>query len=210
MKSAVTIWPPPTFELARSSPEFCSARSCITFCMPTPRSTTMKQFDCWIIMRMSPTGDWRLYRRRKPRIWSCGSTTAIAPIGLSQCSSPLAPLEPCVPAEPWTTLPPCPCLLPVIPWAYTPLAANANAAVTVSTRRDLLFGMDPLLTVSLQSTTDPRGTFVGGAIRPTRHYWPVRLCTKWSSYLQQKRTSRTTRTGAGRTVCQAGTLRAPP
>ena len=49
------------FEPWRSSPDSCSARSCIMFCMPMPRSTTMKQFDCWIIMRMIPVGDCRPY-----------------------------------------------------------------------------------------------------------------------------------------------------
>ena len=34
-----------------------AARSCIMFCMPTPRSTTMKQLDCWIISRIKPTGE---------------------------------------------------------------------------------------------------------------------------------------------------------
>ena len=60
MKSAVTIWPPPMFEFWRSWPESASCRSCIMFCMPAPRSTTMKQLDCWIIMRIRPTGDERL------------------------------------------------------------------------------------------------------------------------------------------------------
>ena len=60
MKSAVTIWPPPMFEPWRSSPDSASSRSCITFCMPWPRSTTMKQFDCWTIMRIRLVGDCRL------------------------------------------------------------------------------------------------------------------------------------------------------
>ena len=34
-----------------------AARSCIMFFMPIPRSTTMKQFDCWTMRRMRPTGD---------------------------------------------------------------------------------------------------------------------------------------------------------
>ena len=51
---------PPTFEFSRSSPPAASARSCIMLRMPAPRSTTMKQFDCWIIMRINPTGDDRL------------------------------------------------------------------------------------------------------------------------------------------------------
>ena len=32
--------------LAQLCPAAASARSCIMFCMPAPRSTTMKQFDC--------------------------------------------------------------------------------------------------------------------------------------------------------------------
>ena len=58
-KSALTICPPPMFESWRSSPDSCSARSCIMFCMPMPRSTTMKQFDCCTIMRIKPVGDCR-------------------------------------------------------------------------------------------------------------------------------------------------------
>jgi len=61
MKSAVTICPLPMFDSARSSPEFCSERSCMAFCMPTPRSTTMKQFDCCTIRRIRLTGDCSLY-----------------------------------------------------------------------------------------------------------------------------------------------------
>jgi len=58
-KSAVTIWPPPMFELERSMPLPASSRSCIRFFMARPRSTTTKQLDCWIIIRIRPTGDGR-------------------------------------------------------------------------------------------------------------------------------------------------------
>ena len=61
MKSAATIWPPPILEFERSSPLPDSARSCFMFCMATPRSTTMKQLDCWIIMRIRLVGLERLY-----------------------------------------------------------------------------------------------------------------------------------------------------
>ncbi len=57
MKSALTICPPPMFEFCRSWPELASPRSCIMFCIPIPRSTTMKQFDCWIMSRMRLTGE---------------------------------------------------------------------------------------------------------------------------------------------------------
>src|SRR5688500_6208198 len=58
---------------------------------------------------------------------SCGSTTAIAPIGLSQCSRFLSPEEPPVPEEPCTTLPPCAWRGPVIPWARTVVETSSTA-----------------------------------------------------------------------------------
>ena len=65
----------------------------------------------------------------------CGSTTAMAPIGLSQCSRPLSPVLPSVPAAPLTTLPPCPCLGCVTPWAVADAAKKQAQAVTVTVRR---------------------------------------------------------------------------
>ena len=40
---------------SRISPERCNWRSICMFCMAAPRSTTTKQFDCWIIMRSTGT-----------------------------------------------------------------------------------------------------------------------------------------------------------
>src|SRR6266516_1381488 len=85
--------------------------------------------------RISPTGDCSLYRRSAVRISLCGSTTAIAPIGLSQCSSPLSPVLPSVPAAPLTTLPPCPCLGWVIPCPLADEETRTRHAVVTSAQR---------------------------------------------------------------------------
>ena len=142
-KSAATIWPPPMFEPCRDSPACASARSCMMFCMPAPRSTTMKQFDCWIIIRMRPTGEDSWYRVSALRISLCGSTTATAPIGLSQCSRPLSPVLPSVPAAPFTTLPPWPCFGWVIPWPWADAAIKVAQAATAIARTIPLLNISP-------------------------------------------------------------------
>src|SRR5262245_21194782 len=59
----------------------------------------------------------------------------MAPIGLSQCSSPLSPELPSVPAGPLTTLPPCPCLGCVMPCATAGGDARTkHTAVTMAQR----------------------------------------------------------------------------
>src|SRR5262249_24217307 len=58
----------------------------------------------------------------------------------SQCSRPLSPLLPSVPAEPFTTLPPLPCCVFVSPpWAAASAGTKASEAATSSARlMDLL------------------------------------------------------------------------
>ena len=58
-KSAVCIWPLPTFDSWRSSPPAARARSCWILAMAWPRSTTSKQPDFWIIRRSSADGEPR-------------------------------------------------------------------------------------------------------------------------------------------------------
>src|SRR5690349_18222888 len=63
----------------------------------------------------------------------CGSTTAMAPIGLSQCSRPLSPLLPSVPAEPFTTVPPLPCWV-LVTCAAAIAGTSATEAATSTAR----------------------------------------------------------------------------
>ena len=56
-KSAAFIWPRPMFASDCISPERASSRSCLTFCMPMPRSTTTKHFEFCAIMRSSAAGE---------------------------------------------------------------------------------------------------------------------------------------------------------
>src|SRR5688572_28800534 len=90
-------------------------------------------------------------------------------------------------------LPPWPCLLPVIPWAYAPLAASANTATSAHTRSEVLFDMmNSLLSVRLRPTIDPPPTPASGTFSPAQP--ATRLCAKQPSLLQHKRTRGETRT----------------
>ena len=64
MKSAATICPPPMFEPCAQLA--AGGERALLHHVPHagPRSTTMKQFDCWIIMRIRPTGDAVVARER--------------------------------------------------------------------------------------------------------------------------------------------------
>src|SRR6476620_7404748 len=100
----------------------------------TPRSTTTKQFDCWIIMRSTGTVEPSLYCVKvlyQGVFWS--STTAKVPSDSLQCSScGLAFSAVAPPAPPVATVPPPPRVgdVPEHP-ASTAAAIAASAARAV-------------------------------------------------------------------------------
>src|SRR4026207_160918 len=77
------------------------------------------------------------------RIWLWGSTTAIAPIGASPCSSLPSPFAASVPAAPFVTLPPVPCLGCVI-CALTGAASSATQPTAMTDTRNLYGFIDTL------------------------------------------------------------------
>src|SRR5688572_20636094 len=103
-------------------------------------------------------------------------------MGLSQCSRPVSPVDPLVPAAPCTTLPPFPCLVPVIPpcaKAALDTSAPAIARPESRTARLALMHMpylsllEPARPVDFLGDTPPHA-----AMRRATGGVPPRLSTK--------------------------------
>ena len=110
-KSAVTIWPPPMFESCRDSP---AAASCALLHQVLHADAALDDDEAvGLLNHQSNQSDRRrqVVAAQRRQDVSCGSTTAIAPIGLSQCSRPVIPELPSVPADPGLRCRPGPVLV---------------------------------------------------------------------------------------------------
>src|SRR5688572_6199714 len=93
-------------------------------------------------------------------------------MGLSQCSRPVSPVDPLVPAAPCTTLPPFPCLVPVIPpcaKAALDTSAPAIARPESRTARLALMNMPYLSLLEPARPVDFLGDTPPHACDATRH-----------------------------------------
>src|ERR1700730_10794384 len=134
----------------RTSPVLSRARSRIKLLNAAPRSSTTKQFDCWIIMRRTGVVGPSLYCCSRPYHGArTSSSTAIVPSGAAHLSRfGLAPSAVAPPADPVATVPPPPSVGPVAqPETTARIAARTATRPTTFPRRSSRAPIERILIV---------------------------------------------------------------